>query len=108
MNGNTTFCARSIALLPLFAIAIADFAMPREAYGEGWLNGVPFQQTDSEIIEEHYQGCLEKNPKLTRAEAAKLDQQCNPLTPRPAMSPEELKALEDSLNAAMMRSKQAN
>jgi hypothetical protein len=47
-------------------------------------------------------------PLFPRAEAAKLDQQCNPLTPRPAMSPEELKALKDSLNAAMMRSKQAN
>lgn len=107
MNGNTKLCASSMALLPLFAIAIADFAMPREAYGEGWLNGVPFQQTDSEIIEEHYQGCKKNNPNLTRAEAAKLDQQCNPLTPRPAMSAEDLKDMEDNFNA-MRRSKQAN
>ncbi|MGY4817608.1 hypothetical protein ACVNP3_16875 [Pseudomonas chlororaphis subsp. piscium] len=106
MNGSTKLYVSSMALLPLLAIAlfllIANFAMPRVAYGAGWLNGVPFQQTEAEIIEEHYQECKKNNPKLTRAEAAKLDQQCNPLTPRNI----KVQAGEDTINA--QRSKQEN
>lgn len=95
MNGNTKFCVSNTSLLPLLTMAsfllISPFAMSREPWG------VPFQQTEADIIEEHYQNCKKNNPSLTREAAKQLDQTCSEFTPRPAKSPEELKATEDNL-----------
>ncbi|CAI8794808.1 hypothetical protein [Pseudomonas chlororaphis] len=106
MNGNTKIYVSSMALPPLLAIAlfllIADFAIPRVAYGGGWLNGPAFQQTDADIIEEHYKECSKKIPNLTREGAKNLDQQCNPFTRRNV----KVQAGEDTNNT--LKSKQEN
>ncbi|WP_143492496.1 MULTISPECIES: hypothetical protein [unclassified Pseudomonas] len=56
------------------SITVVGFGIFRE------VDAAPFQQTDQEAIEAHYNECRNRyGPQLTRADAAKLDGSCNPM-----------------------------
>ncbi|RIJ08189.1 hypothetical protein DXT77_21915 [Pseudomonas sp. 91RF] len=105
---KNTICGVSVAalLIPfstLLYLSTADIALSADAYNpnSGWLNGVPFQQTQAEIIENHYNECKNRyGPQLTREEAAQLDGACNPIVYSPeAIKKAQIKQLQDHIAA---------
>lgn len=74
----------------VFAISaiVVGFGVCREADADR------FQLSDKDVIEEHYNECRNRyGPQLTRADAAKLDQNCNPMPekpPKPGFTPDEM------------------
>lgn len=68
----------------VFAISaiVVGFGVCREADADR------FQLSDKDVIEEHYNECRNRyGPQLTRADAAKLDQNCNPMPEKPPKKP---------------------
>lgn len=87
-NINTTSSFSTSARRALFTLAIFLLILSSGSYRQA--HAVPFQETDEDIQNRHYNMCKNKlGPQLTKDQADKLDANCQEIVKKP-LSPKEI------------------